>query len=64
MRATGLGLITGLIAGLALAFGSFGDFLIVLVFGAIGLTIGRIVDGQLDVGHYVNRFNNRRRNVR
>jgi hypothetical protein len=64
MRATGLGLITGLIAGFALAFGSFGDFLIVLLFGAIGGVIGRVVDGELDVSHYVNSISGRRRNRR
>jgi hypothetical protein len=64
MRASGLGLITGLVAGIALALGSFGDFLIVLVFGAIGFVVGRIVDGDLDVGRYINNVSNRRRGRR
>ncbi|WP_462186371.1 MULTISPECIES: DUF2273 domain-containing protein [unclassified Frankia] len=53
MRSSALGLIIGLIAGLALAFGGFGEFLIVLVFGAIGLVIGKVVDGDLDITRYV-----------
>ncbi|KJE24953.1 hypothetical protein FF36_00564 [Frankia torreyi] len=53
MRAAALGLITGLIAGLALAFGGFSEFLIVLVFGAVGLVVGKVVDGDLDITRYV-----------
>ncbi|WP_239311939.1 MULTISPECIES: hypothetical protein [unclassified Frankia] len=53
MRSSAIGLITGLISGLALAFGDFGEFLIVLVFGAIGLFIGKILDGEIDINRYV-----------
>lgn len=49
MRASALGLVAGLVAGLALAFGGFGQFLVVLLFGAIGLLVGRIVDGEVDL---------------
>jgi hypothetical protein len=61
MRAAELGLITGLIAGLALAFGGFGEFLIVLVFGAIGLVVGKVVDGDLDITRYVGSDRRRSR---
>lgn len=54
MPAPVLGLLTGLVAGLALAFGSFGDFLVVLFIGALGYLIGRVVEGSLDLGQYVN----------
>ena len=36
MKRTALATITGLVLGLALVFGSFGDMLIVALFGAIG----------------------------
>jgi hypothetical protein len=45
--------ITGLISGLALAFGGFGEFLIVLVLGALGLFIGKVLDGDIDINRYV-----------
>ena len=46
---TVLGLITGLALGLAAAFGGIGAFLIVLVLGALGLGVGRWLDGRLDL---------------
>ena len=44
-----LGLVVGLVLGLAAAFGGLGAFLIVLVLGAIGFGVGRWLDGQLDL---------------
>ncbi len=49
MNATLLGLIAGLALGFAVAFGGFGAFVVVLLFGAIGLGVGRYLDGQLDL---------------
>ncbi|GAB1511137.1 hypothetical protein [Actinophytocola sp. KF-1] len=49
MNATTLGLMTGLALGFAGAFGGFGAFLIVLVLAALGLLVGRVLDGKLDV---------------
>ncbi len=49
MNATLLGLIAGLALGFAAAFGGFGAFVIVLLFGAVGLVVGRVLDGQLDL---------------
>ena len=49
MKMTGLGLISGLLLGLAATQG-FGAFLITLVLGAIGLVVGRVLDGELDLG--------------
>ena len=49
MNATTLGLMTGLALGFAGAFGGFGVFLIVLVLAALGLLVGRVLDGKLDV---------------
>ena len=55
MSNTALGLLTGLILGIAAAFGGFGAFLLVLVLGAIGLGIGRFLDGQLDLDGLTGR---------
>jgi hypothetical protein len=49
MNSTTLGLLTGLALGFAGAFGGFGAFLIVLVMTALGLLIGRVLDGKLDL---------------
>ena len=49
MNSTTLGLITGLALGFAGAFGGFGAFLIVLVLAALGVLIGRVLDGKLDL---------------
>ncbi|SEF38438.1 hypothetical protein SAMN05421837_12169 [Amycolatopsis pretoriensis] len=49
MTSTHLGLLTGLVLGLAAAFGGFGAFLLVLVLGALGLLVGRYLDGKLDL---------------
>ncbi|MGW4057605.1 hypothetical protein ACWEGE_04965 [Amycolatopsis sp. NPDC004747] len=49
MTSTHLGLLTGLVLGLAAAFGGFGAFLLVLVLGALGLLAGRYLDGKLDL---------------
>jgi len=46
---TRTGLLTGLVLGLAAAFGGFGAFLLVLVLGGLGLLVGRFLDGKLDI---------------
>ena len=48
MNATQTGIIAGLILGLAASQG-FLAFVITLAIGFIGLVVGRIVDGELDV---------------
>lgn len=53
MNSTALGLIYGLFLGLATAFGGTTEFLLVLVFGAVGLFVGRILDGAIDVTDYL-----------
>ncbi len=49
MNTTLLGLVAGLALGFAAAFGGFGAFLIVLLFGAIGLGIGAYLGGRLNL---------------
>jgi hypothetical protein len=52
MNATVLGTVAGLALGLALAFGGFGAFVVVLLFGVVGLGIGRYLDGRLDLSMF------------
>ncbi|OLT13264.1 hypothetical protein BJF78_22250 [Pseudonocardia sp. CNS-139] len=59
MTATQTGLLTGLILGVAGAFGGFGAFLIVLVLGAVGLVVGRVLDGRLDINAVLGRGRDR-----
>ncbi|HEY0807420.1 MAG TPA: hypothetical protein VGD84_20310 [Pseudonocardiaceae bacterium] len=49
MNATVTGLIAGLALGFAGAFGGFSAFIIVFVLGAVGLAVGRWLDGRLDL---------------
>ncbi|WP_026549661.1 hypothetical protein [Arthrobacter sp. Br18] len=60
MSTTAMGLLTGLFLGWVAAFGGFSDFLIVAVFGALGLLTARIIDGKLDLGALTGRSSNRR----
>ncbi|HYH33002.1 MAG TPA: hypothetical protein VD903_21735 [Pseudonocardia sp.] len=59
MNATQTGLLAGLALGLAGAFGGLGAFLIVLVLGALGLIVGRVLDGQLDLNAVLGRGRDR-----
>ncbi|WP_107655431.1 MULTISPECIES: hypothetical protein [Nocardia] len=49
MSATAICLAVGLALGFAGAFGGFGAFTIVLLFAALGLLVGRWLDGELDL---------------
>jgi len=59
MNATQTGLLAGLVLGLAAAFGGFGAFLIVFVLGAVGLLVGRVLDGELDLSGILGRARDR-----
>jgi len=52
---TALATITGLILGLVLVFGNFGDMLIVALFGAIGYGVAKILDGDIDAQAWLSR---------
>lgn len=52
---TVLGLAVGLVLGVTGAFGGFVAFLIVLVLGALGLLVGRLLDGELDLDGLTGR---------
>ncbi len=55
MNRTVLATITGLILGVALVFGNFGDMLIVALFGAIGYGVAKILDGEIDAQAWLSR---------
>ncbi|MBQ0925018.1 MULTISPECIES: hypothetical protein [Saccharopolyspora] len=59
MNAVQTGLLAGLILGVAAAAGGFTGFLIALVLGAIGVVVGRVVDGELDLGEVFGRGGDR-----
>ncbi|MBW8483803.1 hypothetical protein [Actinomadura parmotrematis] len=56
-----VGLAYGLAVGFAGAFGGFGAFLIVLLLGALGFLVGRVVDGELDMGEVFASFGGNRK---
>lgn len=49
MNATQTGLLAGLLLGVAGATGGFLAFVITLVLGIIGLVVGRLLDGELNL---------------
>jgi hypothetical protein len=48
------GTAVGLALGFALAFGSFGQMLIVAVFGAIGFGVAKVLTGDIDLAPYLS----------
>jgi uncharacterized membrane protein len=55
--------IVGLFAGLFLALGilvdGFFGFVLMALFGGVGLVVGRIADGEIDVSQYLTRGRSR-----
>ncbi|WP_407343221.1 DUF2273 domain-containing protein [Pengzhenrongella phosphoraccumulans] len=51
MTTSTIGLIAGLLLGIAAAAGGFIGFLIALVLGAIGYGVGGHLDGEFDLAH-------------
>lgn len=51
--------VVGLFAGLLLALGilidGFFGFVLLTLFGTVGVIIGRIIDGDIDISAYVTR---------
>jgi hypothetical protein len=59
MNATQTGLLAGLVLGAAGAIGGFSAFLIALLVGALGLVVGLVLDGTLDVSGILGRGKDR-----
>ena len=60
MSRTTTALFVGLVLGLTAAFGTFGSFVIVLLFGAIGLVVGLVLDRRLDLAGLLGRATEKR----
>lgn len=60
MSRTTTALFVGLVLGLTAAFGTFSSFVIVLLFGAIGLVIGMVLDGKINVAGLLGRATEKR----
>ncbi|HEY0165571.1 MAG TPA: hypothetical protein VGB75_00885 [Jatrophihabitans sp.] len=54
MTRSTLGVLIGLALGFAFAFGDFGQMLIVALFAVLGFVVAKILDGDLDLSHYVS----------
>lgn len=55
MTSAQIGLIAGMGMGLAAIVGGFPGFLLVAALGAIGLIVGKVVDGEVDLSSVNSR---------
>ncbi|WP_375423021.1 hypothetical protein [uncultured Friedmanniella sp.] len=60
MSRTTTALFVGLVLGVTAAFGTFGSFVIVLLFGLVGLLVGMVLDGRIDVASTLGRATEKR----
>ncbi|MGW7281126.1 hypothetical protein ACWGIV_23080 [Streptomyces sp. NPDC054844] len=56
-----VGLIAGMALGFAGYFGGFGAFLLVAALGAVGFVVGRLLEGDMDLGDFFRNRDDRRR---
>ncbi|WP_128377924.1 hypothetical protein [Streptomyces cavernae] len=56
-----IGMIAGMALGFAGYFGGFGAFLLVAALGAIGFVVGRLLEGDLELGDFFRGRQDRRR---
>lgn len=61
MKTSQIGAVIGILVGLVLVFGGWWQALVVVLLGLVGLIVGRIIDGELDV-HDLFGTGPRRRN--
>lgn len=59
MTPSSIGLVAGMLLGIAGAFGGFGAFVIVLFLGAVGFVAGRFAEGARDVNELLGGRNRR-----
>ncbi|MFI6928756.1 hypothetical protein [Streptomyces sp. NPDC050287] len=55
-----VGLIAGMALGFAGYFGGFGAFLLVAALGAVGFVVGRLLEGDLELGDLFRTREDRR----
>jgi hypothetical protein len=60
MTRTALGVFVGVALGVTVAFGSFGQMLIVALFAVAGFVVAKVLDGDLDLSPYLSRWRNSR----
>lgn len=60
MSRTIAAMFAGLILGIVATWGNFGAFVVVVFFGALGLVIGLILDGKINVSNVLSRGSDRR----
>lgn len=56
-----VGMIAGMALGFAGYFGGFGAFLLVAALGAIGFVVGRLLEGDMELGDFFRARDDRRR---
>lgn len=56
MKTSHIALLVGLSLGAVLAFGTFSQFFLVLVFGAIGYAVGLTIEGRIEVRGLTDRW--------
>ncbi|WP_432138238.1 MULTISPECIES: hypothetical protein [unclassified Streptomyces] len=56
-----VGMIAGMALGFAGYFGGFGAFLLVAALGAVGFVVGRVLEGDFDLGDFFRSRDDRRR---
>lgn len=60
MQTAPLALLTGLVLGLAMVLDGFSGFATVALLGGVGLLVGRVLDGSLDLGSLTSSVRDRR----
>jgi len=61
MPVSTVGLFVGLLLGVAAAAGGFAAFVYTIVLAVIGLVVGKVLDGQLDLAPYLSGRSGRNR---
>lgn len=56
MKTSQFALLVGLLLGAALAFGTFGQFFLVLIFAVIGLSVGMTIEGRIEIRGFTDRW--------
>ena len=59
-QSTLLGLLSGMVLGGALAFGDFGQMLTVAFFGAIGVIVVKVLQGDVDLAEWFSAANRKK----
>jgi hypothetical protein len=56
MKRSTVGILVGIALGLTVAFGGFGQMLIVALFAAIGFVVAKVLDNDVDLAAYLSRW--------